>query len=503
MPDAKISALTAQTTGSVAPGDLFVQVDVSDGTMAATGTDKKVTAGQYGAQGSSPSGLKQYVDCVNGSDSNDGLSWYAPKLTVANALANVVSMSGSNYRGDVYLSAGRHPVSSQLVVPGSVSLHGNERASGGGFELLYDNGSWLEWTGTNPAAGASTGSVLAAGLPSFTDYARGGVIENLGINIPTSMPNLRAFDLVNWQNMSAVKDILINGPAYSMGFCAYNTLSLGAPGFFSMERCWVAGGATRPFLFSGGVEQIMMIECGIDDASTAAAGVTVGASGVTGDVFPGGASLTLLLVNCKNEMAGTSTGDYPWVQVAAGSYDCDLTMIGCYEQSNFTTAGGLTTPTVSYLATPSQADDGVGGVPVHIVGMSSQSRSILLSAPNVTPAIVVRPETTPAAGQRTRWSWDRSNRAGVSLLSTSSSVTATRAVTLVNASGGARTITLPTAVGKPGVQFLVKKVDSSGNAVTIATTSGQTIDGSATKSLGVQYAFDAYMSDGSNWMVVL
>ncbi len=44
MTDKKITDLTAQTGANVATGDLLVTVDVSDTTMAATGTDKKLSA---------------------------------------------------------------------------------------------------------------------------------------------------------------------------------------------------------------------------------------------------------------------------------------------------------------------------------------------------------------------------------------------------------------------------------------------------------------------------
>jgi len=46
MTDKKITDLTALTGSSVATGDLFVIVDVSDTTMAATGTDKKMTSAE-------------------------------------------------------------------------------------------------------------------------------------------------------------------------------------------------------------------------------------------------------------------------------------------------------------------------------------------------------------------------------------------------------------------------------------------------------------------------
>ena len=48
MPESKISALT-ELAAAPADGDLFVLVDVSDTTMAATGTDKKIQASNLSA----------------------------------------------------------------------------------------------------------------------------------------------------------------------------------------------------------------------------------------------------------------------------------------------------------------------------------------------------------------------------------------------------------------------------------------------------------------------
>jgi hypothetical protein len=44
MADAKVSALTALSGVNIADGDLFPMVDLSDTTMAASGTDKSTTA---------------------------------------------------------------------------------------------------------------------------------------------------------------------------------------------------------------------------------------------------------------------------------------------------------------------------------------------------------------------------------------------------------------------------------------------------------------------------
>jgi hypothetical protein len=71
-----------------------------------------------------------------------------------------------------------------------------------------------------------------------------------------------------------------------------------------------------------------------------------------------------------------------------------------------------------------------------------------------------------------------------------------------DATAAIRTVTLPTAVGRRGAEFNVKKTDSSGNKVTVATTSSQTIDGVTTKDLTVQYQSITVVSDGANWGVI-
>lgn len=86
--------------------------------------------------------------------------------------------------------------------------------------------------------------------------------------------------------------------------------------------------------------------------------------------------------------------------------------------------------------------------------------------------------------------------------SQTSAYTATTSVStiLCNATSAAFTVTLPTAVGATGQIYTIKKTDSSANAVTVGTTSSQTIDGSTTYLLSTQYNFVVVTSDGANWM---
>lgn len=73
---------------------------------------------------------------------------------------------------------------------------------------------------------------------------------------------------------------------------------------------------------------------------------------------------------------------------------------------------------------------------------------------------------------------------------------------LCNATTAAFTVTLPTAVGNTGQVFVIKKVDASANAVTVGTTSSQTIDGSTTRPLAAQWNSVTVQSDGANWVVI-
>lgn len=69
-----------------------------------------------------------------------------------------------------------------------------------------------------------------------------------------------------------------------------------------------------------------------------------------------------------------------------------------------------------------------------------------------------------------------------------------------DASGGATTVTLPSAVtAGNGRVIIVKKADSSLNCCTLATTGGQTIDGQSSKTVCVTEHAMGVFSDGANW----
>ncbi|MFD6113601.1 hypothetical protein ACFWG0_26310 [Streptomyces yangpuensis] len=89
----------------------------------------------------------------------------------------------------------------------------------------------------------------------------------------------------------------------------------------------------------------------------------------------------------------------------------------------------------------------------------------------------------------------------VRAVSTSQTVRVIDEVLLVDASGGARVITLISAVATPNT-YTVKKIDSSGNTVTITAAGAETIDGAATKVLSSQWDKATVVPSGGNWYVV-
>jgi hypothetical protein len=72
---------------------------------------------------------------------------------------------------------------------------------------------------------------------------------------------------------------------------------------------------------------------------------------------------------------------------------------------------------------------------------------------------------------------------------------------LVTTTSGGVTVTLPAASAVPFKIFIVKKVTTDANAVTIATAGG-TIDGGATLAFTTSRGMRMVISDGSNYAVI-
>ena len=74
-------------------------------------------------------------------------------------------------------------------------------------------------------------------------------------------------------------------------------------------------------------------------------------------------------------------------------------------------------------------------------------------------------------------------------------------VYLCDASGGAFTLTLPSVAAYKFRSLTIKKVDNTGNAVTVDGSGAETIDGASTYALPSQYNSVTVYSDGSEWHI--
>lgn len=81
-------------------------------------------------------------------------------------------------------------------------------------------------------------------------------------------------------------------------------------------------------------------------------------------------------------------------------------------------------------------------------------------------------------------------------------ITANDTVILGDTTAGDVTITLPLASIASGYRFCIKKTDSSANDVFVVRSGSDTIDGSTSLTIAVQYVSITVVSDGSNWFII-
>jgi hypothetical protein len=91
---------------------------------------------------------------------------------------------------------------------------------------------------------------------------------------------------------------------------------------------------------------------------------------------------------------------------------------------------------------------------------------------------------------------------GISSKTTAYTLTAADDVISADATTAAFTLTLPAAASSSGQVFYIRKSDSSANEVTIDANGSETIGGSLTRKLALQYDSITIACDGSNWIVL-
>lgn len=163
----------------------------------------------------------------------------------------------------------------------------------------------------------------------------------------------------------------------------------------------------------------------------------------------------------------------------------------------------LTTPTSANLAAAVTDETGTGAL---VFGTSPSVSGLTLTGTlTAGGGVGTSGQVLQSTGSGIQWATPAA--IPMTVLSKSANYTVSTAdgadqLILVDASGGARTITLYTAVGNTGKKITFIKTDASANNVTVQAASGETISGSAAVGLDIQYYPTAIASDGTNWFII-
>lgn len=175
-----------------------------------------------------------------------------------------------------------------------------------------------------------------------------------------------------------------------------------------------------------------------------------------------------------------------------------------YDSRYVRTIGGTVTPTANGTATVTvNRQDGTTAV---LVVDTTNNR---VQVGNGTSGTLKVGDTNISKASGGLWQMGATNFAG-NIGLTTRTVTTTYSMSvgsdntiLADATTAAFTVTLPSAGGaSANCIYIIKRINSAANNVTVATTSSQTIDGVTTRTLGSQFATLFVQSNGSNWFII-
>lgn len=205
-------------------------------------------------------------------------------------------------------------------------------------------------------------------------------------------------------------------------------------------------------------------------------------------------------------VSGTANTSTTWDMNATGTITVGTSAITFAQTSGpgSVTAGTGITVTGSVIALTTPVGVANGGT-----GQTSYTNGQLLigntSGSTLTPATLTAGSNitiTNGAGAITIAATASTPTLAVSTKTSAYTAVTTDSVLLCDATSGSFNLTLYTAVGNAGAVIYVKKIDGSTNVTTIRTTSSQTIDGYANRSLNTMNEEYAFVSDGTNWQIL-
>lgn len=111
------------------------------------------------------------------------------------------------------------------------------------------------------------------------------------------------------------------------------------------------------------------------------------------------------------------------------------------------------------------------------------------------------PQYVGNMGQGLRWLLGKF-KTEITHVSTTYTANTINEILLADASSAGFTITLPTAESFKGYYLHVKKVDNTGNMVTIDGNGSELIDGNLTVGINIPYVCLTFLSTGTEWVII-
>lgn len=448
---------------------------------------------------------------------NTGISTSATSIESFSTTESHIRLNGGlTARAVVDFGIGRGGIASNQLAYASYN---------GGVIYSFNNTSFSLPAGINFSIGSATtaGTITGAGAGVNTNYTSirlgvstqsGGITHTSGtVNVVGIVGGLSNQDFVVSSGTGAINYFLINPTINQTGTASgtiigvnYNPTVTSVLGthyaWSSTAGDMLVGGTGRYFLNDGGTAQICLERTGTGiirvgtGFSTLQVPATVSWSASAFLVGTGSFSINA---------AATATNGLNLVRnTAITAVSGAFTSINMTDTWTPTTASSATYQGI-YLNQTINQGTGRTGANNALIDINPTVSSIITQLYGIRSRIVANPTGSGtvynifADGTAPNY-FGGGMRYNYTSLSADTTLNSTYYYIDVDASGAARTITLPSAatVGA-GFTYFIMKIDSSVNTVTVATTSSQTINGAANKVISTQYTVYRFYSDGANW----